>query len=40
MNKDIGKSHQKFFNSFLKISIVSTAIIIVVLALLYFFLVV
>ena len=40
MNKDIGKSHQKFFNSFIKISIISTVLIIVVLALLYFFLVV
>ena len=40
MNKDMGKSHQKFFNSFIKISIISTALIVVVLALLYFFLVV
>ena len=40
MNKDTGKGHQKFFNSFIKVSIISTALIVVVLGLLYFFLVV
>ena len=39
MNKNLGKEHQKFFNSFVKVSIVSTILIILLLAVLYFFLV-
>tara|TARA_B100000989_G_C19468680_1_gene439617 strand:- start:554 stop:676 length:123 start_codon:yes stop_codon:yes gene_type:complete len=39
MNKNLGKQHQKFFNAFIKISVISTILIILLLAALYFFLV-
>ncbi len=39
MNKNLGKDHQKFFNSFIKVSIISTILVVLLLAALYFFLV-
>ncbi len=39
MNKNLGKEHQKFFNSFIKISIISTIFIVLLLAVLYYFLI-
>lgn len=40
MNKNDGSDHQKFFDSFIKITIYSCIIIIILLVLMYFFLVV
>ena len=39
MDKNVGKEHEKFYNSFIKYSIITTIAIIVLLVLLYFFLI-